>query len=233
MEVRVDPGGRLELHSQSLLMLIVDAFDLSFWQITGTEKKWFSTDSFNIEGLPPDDVRKRITGGEYAWYGLANADERAMLQSLLIERFHLKYHMEKGLGTVYLLQRDNRPLNLRAVETHLYAQVQDGSAKSSDPYPTGDIAMVSGKPLGFTKTSMTQLARTLSDARQAPVIDKTGLPGFYDFESKTVVTDEDFKNGGLAHLLPEAIPEMGLKLVKTQGEVEKLVIDNAELPSAN
>lgn len=231
--MRVYPGGRLELHSQSLLMLLVDAFDLSFWQITGTEKKWFSTDSFNIEGLPPDDVRKRITGGEYAWYGLANADERAMLQSLLIERFHLKYHMEKGLGTVYLLQRDDRPLNLRAVDTHLYSQVQDGSAKPSDPYPTGDIAMVSGKPLGFTKTSMTQLARTLSDERHAPVIDKTGLPGFYDFTSKTVVTDEDFKSGELAHLLPEAIPEMGLKLVKTQGEVAKLVIDNAELPSAN
>jgi len=45
--------------------------------------------------------------------------------------------------------------------------------------------------------------------------------------------DEDFKNGGPMHLLVEAVPEMGLKLVKTEGSVEKFVIDDVELPTAN
>jgi hypothetical protein len=35
------------------------------------------------------------------------------------------------------------------------------------------------------------------------------------------------------HLLLDAVPEMGLKLVKTEGVVKKFVIDSAEMPSAN
>jgi hypothetical protein len=34
-------------------------------------------------------------------------------------------------------------------------------------------------------------------------------------------------------MILEAVPEMGLKLIKAQGEVEKLIIDGAEPPAAN
>ena len=39
-----------------------------------------------------------------------------MLQSLLIERFHLKFHIESQPGTVYQLTRGNGPLRLKPVE---------------------------------------------------------------------------------------------------------------------
>ena len=35
------------------------------------------------------------------------------------------------------------------------------------------------------------------------------------------------------HLLINAVPEMGLKLVKMEGQVEKFVIDHAEAPGTN
>jgi uncharacterized protein (TIGR03435 family) len=65
------------------------------------------------------------------------------------------------------------------------------------------------------------------------VIDQTGLPGFYNFTSQTVVTIDDFKNGGLVNLLVDAVPDMGLKLVKTEGAVDKFVIDDVQPPTAD
>jgi hypothetical protein len=53
----------------------------------------------------------------------------------------------------------------------------------------------------------------------------------YNFRSQTVVTDEDFTSGGPMHLLLEAVPEMGLRLVKTKGPVEKFIIDTVEPPT--
>ena len=53
----------------------------------------------------------------------------------------------------------------------------------------------------------------------------------YNFRSQTVVTDADFTSGGPMHLLLEAVPEMGLRLVKTKGPVEKFIIDTVEPPT--
>jgi uncharacterized protein (TIGR03435 family) len=232
IELRVYPGGRLIIHGHDLRTLVSEAFAFPGWQVVGGEK-WANERRFDIEGKPPEEFRNSIPGGEFAWFGIQDAQARAMLQALIIERFHLKYHIEKQPGTVYLLKRSNGPLRLEHMETNLYKHADDGRVSPSSAYPTGDIGLVSGKPVGLHQTSMLQLARALSADQHAPVTDETELPGFYNFKSATVVTDEDFKAGGMMHLFTEALPEMGLKLVKTQGMVEKLVIDSAELPAAN
>jgi uncharacterized protein (TIGR03435 family) len=196
-------------------------------------QKWMDTSLFDIEGKPPVELANRITEGEFSNSGIQNAEVRSMLQALLIERFHLKFHMENQQGTVYLLKRGNGPLRLERVELNLYKRSEDGSINPSKAYPTGDIGIVSGSPVAIYQACMLQLARVLGGFQRVPVSDETGLPGFYNFKSQTVVTEEDFKNGDPTHLLVEAVPEMGLKLVKAEGVVEKFVIDNAELPTAD
>ncbi len=230
VELRVYPGGRLIIHGHTLRGLIAEAFDVPGWQVVGGQK-WVDASRFDIEGKPPEELRNTISGGEYSNYGIQDARVRSMLQALLIERFHLKFHMESQPGTVYLLTRGNGPLRLKAAELNLYTKSEDGSISPSHAYPTGDVGMASGAPVAIYQTSMPQLASVLSSLQRAPVSDQTGLPGFYNFRSQTVVTDEDFKNGGPMHLLVEAVPEMGLKLVKTEGAVEKFVIDNVEPPT--
>jgi uncharacterized protein (TIGR03435 family) len=232
VELRVYPGGRLIIHGYNLRGLIAAAFDLPGWQVVGGQK-WVDASRFDIEGKPPEELRKKIPGGEYSNSGIQDPQVRSMLQSLLIERFHLKSHMENQQGTVYLLKRGNGPLRLEAAELNLYTRSEDGSVAPSDAYPTGDVGMVSGRPVSIHQTSMLQLAHVLSILQRVPVSDQTGLPGFYNFKSQTVITDEDFKNGGPMSLLVEAVPEMGLKLVKTEGVVEKFVIDNVEPPTAD
>jgi uncharacterized protein (TIGR03435 family) len=231
-EIRVYPGGRLVIHGYTLRGLIMAAFDLPGWQVVSGDKLVDSS-SFDVEGKPPEDLRIGIPGGEFSNAGIQDARVRSMLQNLLIERFQLKFHVEKQQGTVYLLKRGTAPLRLERAELNLYTQSEDGSFAPSNSYPTGDMGLASGSPIGINQTSMLQLARLLSELRRCPVSDETGLPGFYNFKSKTVLMDEDFKTGGPMHLLVDAVPEMGLKLVKAEGVVEKFVLDNEEQPSAN
>jgi uncharacterized protein (TIGR03435 family) len=233
IEIRVYPGGRLVVSGYTLRNLIEVAFDRPGWQVVGGEK-WLDELRFDVEGKPPDDVRKTIGGGEFSNVAMIqNEQVRLMLQALLVERFHLKFHMENQPGTVDVLKRGNGPLRLEPVELNLYTKAEDGSVSPSHAYPTGDMGMAGGAPVGIHQTSMGQLARELSELQGVPVSDETGLEGFYNFKSQTIVTNEDFKNGGPMHLLVDAVPEMGLKLVKTQGLVEKFVVDHAESPTAN
>lgn len=232
IELRVYPGGRLVIHAYTLRGLIEAAFNLPAWQVVGGQK-WVDESRFDIEGKPSAELRMTISGGEFSNSGLQGAQVRSMLQALLIDRFHLKFHMESQQGTVYLLKRGNGPLRLESAELNLYKRSEDGSITPSDAYPTGDVGMAGGRPLSIHQTSMLQLASVLSSLLQVPVNDETGLPGFYNFKSQTVVTNEDIKSGGAMHLLVEAVPEMGLKLVQSKGAVEKFVIDNVEQPTAN
>jgi uncharacterized protein (TIGR03435 family) len=232
VELRVYPGGRLIIHGHTLRDLIAEAFDLPGWEVVGGQKEVDQL-RFDIVGLPPEQIRGSIPAGEYTIFGIHDARERSMLQALLIDRFHLKFHMESQPGTVYLLKRGKGPLRLKPTELSLYTHSEDGTVAPSKSYPTGDMGMVVGKPVSIYQTSMPQLANLLSILQRAPVSDQTALPDFYNFKSQTVVTKEDFQNGGPFHLLVEAVPEMGLKLVKAKGQVMKFVIDSAEMPTAN
>ena len=232
VDMRVYPGGRLLIRAYNLRMLIATAFNIPVWQVMGGQD-WVDDLRYDIEGKPPAERRNAIFGGEYSNFGIQDAQIRSMLQALRIERFQLKFHMENHQGTVYLLQRGKGPLRLERANLDLYTRSRDESIAPSDAYPTGDIGMVSGEPFGIHQTSMLQLARALSGDLRAPVIDQTGLPGFYNFKSRTVVTIEDFKNGGLSGIFVEAVPEMGLKLAKTTGAVEKLVIDDVQQPDTD
>jgi uncharacterized protein (TIGR03435 family) len=231
-QIRVYPGGRMVIRGFSLLRLITTAWDLPYWQVVSTEQ-WVNSSRFDVEGKPPEDVRDITPVGEYSNAVIHDARVRSMLQALLIERFDLRFHLEKQAGAVCLLQRGAGPLRLEPLELNLYTKSKDGSFSPSGSYPTGDTGLASGKPVAFYKTSMFQLADLLGDLKHCPVRDETGLQGFYNFTSKTVVTDEDFKAGDPMHLLVDAVPEMGLKLVKTQGVVEKFVIDHVQQPSPN
>jgi uncharacterized protein (TIGR03435 family) len=126
VELRVYPGGRLVIHGHDLRELVAEGFDLPAWEVIGGEK-WVGQLRFDIEGKPPEDLRNRISGGEFSNFGIQDARVRSMLQALLLERFHLKYHIESRPGTVYLLKRSDGPLRLKGAEMNLYTRSEDGT----------------------------------------------------------------------------------------------------------
>jgi uncharacterized protein (TIGR03435 family) len=231
-DIRVYPGGRLLIRSQSAHALIAAAFDLSAWQVIGGDA-WTNERLYDIDAKPPEDVGDHVLVGEYTARNIEDYLERSMLQSLLTERFHLKHHFEKVNGPIFVLQRSDRPLQLHRNEVKLYETSDDGAVSPTSGSPTGSFGFVLGRPLSFHRFSMHQLARSISSIERAPVVDRTDLTGFYDFDSKTAITREDMMNGGVVSVLNEAVSDAGLKLTKSQGVIDRLIVDHIELPTEN
>ncbi len=122
--------------------------------------------------------------------------------------------------------------------------------KSSEGEPYKDAIFFSGRAGSLTITaqaaSMTSLAGVLSGRLNRPVIDKTGLTGFYDFsfpfapeevQSASVPSGAVPAPGAPESNLPTlsvAIEEhLGLKLESGKGPAPIIVIDRIEKPSGN
>ena len=93
---------------------------------------------------------------------------------------------------------------------------------------------------GRARTNLLGLIITLSNTIGIPVIDKTGFTGFYDFtlEWRDSLSQEPGNVGApLADAPPDVFraveDQLGLKLEKTKGPVEIVVIDHIEKASEN
>ena len=88
---RSEEGGKSRHRQLPLKGLIVAAFRMSFWQISGGEA-WMENENYNIEAVPPEIWQSRITNLRHTLFGIEDEHLREMLQSLLIERFQLQFH---------------------------------------------------------------------------------------------------------------------------------------------
>ena len=224
-EADVDPSGTVKIYGLSLKGMIEVAFNVGYWQIAGGEA-WMEKNLYNVVGQPPDAVRQSKPDTRHTVLSIENAQLREMLQALLIERFQLKIHHTTQTGKVYFLERTAKKLALLPVEPV--------SADTASPPNTGGSIEIFGRR-GIYNTTMPQLASFASDAIvHRPVSDHTGLTGAFNFlatpadreDSNAYMTDPV---GSFMNLLND----MGLKLESAQGQAEMLVIDGAELPSAN
>ena len=83
-------------------------------------------------------------------------------------------------------------------------------------------------------TTMPQLARFAADyVLHATVMDRTNLPGAFDYRQAEPPSDADVDYRDTNDAFLRFLPEIGLKLERTKGPVETLVIDHAERPSSN
>ena len=217
---------QLTMNATTLKELISVAYAIPFWEISAGEG-WMAPGFGNVRGrydltarLPQDGSAYNLRHGNY---DIVDERIREMLRTMLAEQFQLKFHIETKSGKVSVLEKSGRPITLVAVQT-----------QGGKPNNFSGVGAVEGKGVGIYNASMGQLAAFLAGyILQHPVIDKTGFDGSYNFQSKTIVTDEDFRNGDTNSMWVPAVKEMGLKLTETQGPVETFVIDHAELPAAN
>jgi uncharacterized protein (TIGR03435 family) len=156
---------------------------------------------------------------------------RLMVQSLLASRFKVALHREIKELPVYVLsvgskgpklhEADEDPKVLSSVTLN-GAQIQVG-----DGYST----TASGRGM-----SMRELARFLTGLPVVgrPVVDKTGLTGFYGFSLDFAWTPaETLSEDSRPDIFAALQEQLGLKLESSKGPVEVLIIDHAEKPSEN
>jgi uncharacterized protein (TIGR03435 family) len=222
--VQLSPD-RIAMNYETVKGLICVAYNIPYWELSGGEP-WMEKEHYDLEAKPPVGEGIAPYSQLHANFEVKDERLREMMQAMLADRFHLKFHRETATGTVSILEQSGKPLLLVPSKLKYAGMYGEGYSEVG--------GAVEGKGVGLYNTSMPELAKFLSEALlHHPVIDKTGLDGRYDFRSATIVTKEDFESGSVMNLYLPAVNEMGLKLTQAKGPVETFVIDHAERPSAN
>ena len=212
------PGGRIACSGCTLQYLAMEAFDAQPYQITGGPG-WLSEDRFDVEAIPPASSEASKANPRLRKLP-PNAEQRRMLQSLLADRFQLKWRREAKDGPVYFLLKTDKKLKL-----------QEPADKDAYPWVGGpEGGAIMGGGIAATNASMPLLAARLSRYLEHPVIDKTGIDGAFDFRF------EYHPDGGRPDIIScilTSVEGLGLKLQAGRGPVETLIVEGASKPSVN
>jgi hypothetical protein len=97
------PGGRVDAGHMNVRYLLMFTCGVQDFQVVGGPV-WADRDFFNIMAKPPESSPSAKLSPANPKDPLID-EQRQMLLALLIDRFHLKFHVEKKAGLVYLLER--------------------------------------------------------------------------------------------------------------------------------
>jgi uncharacterized protein (TIGR03435 family) len=179
----------------------------------------------------------------------AQAQMGLMLQTLLEQRFQLMIHRETKEIPVYELTIAKNPSKLRPSSCTPYDPVHPIPTPASDQpsinYCGSSRIRRKGLDWTFDGTAITvaDLAGTLSWLvdQHRPVVDKTGFSGKFDVHLQwtpglgelgehDLPAPPEASGPSIFSVLEE---QLGLKLKTGRAPVEVLVVDHAEMPSAN
>jgi len=216
-------GGALSAIGTPLKMLIMEAYNVKAFQISG-EPDWVNTVRWDVEAKV-EGVQGRLTQAQHG----------AMLRVLLEDRFQLRIRRETREMQVYALvvAKEGSKLTLH----------------TGEPPPPGQ-AIRSGRGMfSIKKGGIAFLTALLERQLSRTVIDQTGLNGEYDYTLEW--TPEPGQGGPESIGLPPepelstpaesrgpsiftALQEqLGLRLESQKGPVEIIVIERVEKPSEN
>jgi uncharacterized protein (TIGR03435 family) len=222
----------------SLLNLILRAYNLKRWQLSGPD--WLVTARFNVNAT----IAEGATRDQF----------RLMLQNLLIERFQLKVHHESKEMAVYNLTVARNGPKLKESAKDPPAKTNEPAKLDAQGLPIGQSGMTysAGRLRSRSiEETMDEFARDLSNQLGGPVHNATGLTGKYDFdldwapgESVRATPPPELQHGGTLPVesdgesgptIFEAVrTQLGLSLERKKGQVDVLVVDKIERrPSEN
>jgi uncharacterized protein (TIGR03435 family) len=202
--------GRCVFHHATLRDIISQAYPPENGALRPPERitggpGWIEGSVFDIEAEAPDPAKANIT------------QLREMLQTLLKDRFHLVLHRERRAFSGYYMVEAKDGFKLKEAAGPLTpAQVSAAKAPGSHPLFANNM------PLPW-------FADLLSVMLKEPIVDKTGIPGKYNYFLNSAETGDE-----LAGSVFTAIQEqLGLKLEAAKIPFDILVIDSVERPTPN
>jgi uncharacterized protein (TIGR03435 family) len=248
--MRVTPDG-FSTDGLPLDNLLRQAFDLPRDRILG-EPEWLKSARYDIQAkVAPDDAPKLKS--------LSRQQRWAMLIPVLQDRCGLKFHHETKELEVYTLvvAKGGPKLKEAAAAAPDVTAGPPPPPKSDAPgaAPAGrSQTMMRMSPQGMTfearSATMEGLTQILSEQIGSTIVDKTGLTGKYDY-TLSYMPEDGAGPIGVPHGAPPpdgsgqaqepvgpsmftAVQEqLGLKLVLQKQQVDVIVIDHIEQPSAN
>lgn len=216
------PGGRYIDSRAVLHTLISFVYGVENAQQLAGLPKWAEERSYSIAAKPADGFPVLSTA--------ENREQvRLMMRAMLAERFHLQLHTEDRQETIYLLEIANGGPKIKEVEAPV--------RPAKEPPVQLVLSDRGGRMLG-QKGTIDGVAGSLAVWLKHPVIDRTGLKGYYDFDVKWTAPEGSTPGEGLGAdgigLLIGMLPrQLGLRLTKGAGPVRYWVVDHVEPPSGN
>lgn len=204
------PSG-ITARNATLRRLVSEAYGIQMRQVVGPS--WIDQNEYDIEARTGDHANRE--------------QQDLMLRALLAERFNLKQHRETREMRVYELLADRDGTKIHSVKSGETARAGAGFHFHGDMRQFADfLAVQFSIPI---LDDPTQPGRAGGPA--IPVLDRTELPGVYDFiiDVKPELGTDSFT------LWQRALREqMGLRIESRRGPVEVVVVDAAaRVPSAN
>jgi uncharacterized protein (TIGR03435 family) len=178
---------------------------------------WLRTEKFDILADPETEKRP------------SSEQMKAMVQQLLVERFHLVMHHEQKFLSVYAV-----------VKT---ADTPKLTKSTADPSGIPVVGYNPGGELQVGNATMANFAMFLQRfVLDRPAVDQTGIAGHFDLVLRW--TPDNFRAGGKLGDSPEDVPalpslftamkeQLGLKLQPTKAATDVFLIDRVEQPSEN
>jgi uncharacterized protein (TIGR03435 family) len=240
---------RVDMGFVTLTDLIVEAWQIKPHQISGPD--WLSMERFDIQAKLPD--------------GATEDQLPQMLRTLLADRFGLKTHTEsRTVSALLLVIGKNGPNGLKLQPSTLPPDPEPAKSLTTLTPSAGGTLTSSGGPAGPTRMTMgpngvqmvmlkarlSAFADMLTSILGKPVIDRTGLTGYYQIALD--IPREDVQNvaralgmGGPAapndapadpggSSMFQAVEQFGLRLDSRKEPIDTLIVDHIEkLPTPN
>ena len=196
--------GRLSLVNVTPLSLILRAFGVRGFQIVGYPD-WVASTRFDVVAVTGDN---RV---------LNDQDRQPLMQRLLADRWHFRYHRETRELGVYSLAVVDASKLVRHEGPGQYAMKVEPNA--------GRVVLRS------TRGNIGRLVEILSGFSGRVVIDDTALSGEYDFTLEWV--QDPSADAGGPTLFTALREQLGLRLDSVKRPMPVIVVDTIEQPSEN
>jgi uncharacterized protein (TIGR03435 family) len=217
----IKPGGQYIDSRTPLSWMIAFAYrPSSYMQLIGLPK-WAESQSYSVSAKPLQGFPE-LSPNE-------NIEKvRLMMRAMLADRFHLQLHTETRQESIFNLEMGRGGLKLKEVDPPV--------PPAKEGFVGGAMGDYSGRLIG-NKSTMGGLVRALVIFLKRPVVDRTGLKGYYDFDVqwKAIEPRDESQCGAdcLSMLISNLRDQFGLRLVKITGPVEYWVVDHVEPPTEN
>jgi uncharacterized protein (TIGR03435 family) len=238
-EVRVtmapQPGGRFVATNAPLGAIIRNAYQLQEYGLIGGPR-WLQTDRFDIIARASSNAPV--------------GQVRLMLRTLLADRFRLVMHTEMRVLPLYALVTARsshppgpqmRPTEADCANAAAPSLALDFPGRRDPDAPCGYIGPGVGGGAKFRGVTMEAFARFLATTVHRPVIDRSGLAGYFDMDLELTAElappppppglPDRFDRSSSPSIFTALQEQVGLKLQSSRGPVEVLVIDHVEHPA--
>jgi uncharacterized protein (TIGR03435 family) len=209
-------AGRYEIRTATMVDLIATAYGVDGDKVYGGPN-WLELDRYDVTGKLPA--------------GATPESQKAMLQALLAERFHLVARPDSKPMPAYILSASRHPM-LRASDPGAPKGCQ-GKQRPQNAEPTAPIEVACH---GLTAEEIAEnLHQMAGGYLRQPVVDTTELKGTYDFDIKWTARNQLAAAGADGISIFDAVDkQLGLKLDLQKAPLPVVVVASVdERPTDN